>query len=109
MSDAQWAQWFHRMELLSRLGTVDRVPELGEQLRVLEGKLEAGGGYFTTPLRHSFFRKWGAYTGLMLERDWRTTKRRVSDLTFRSLLIIGCARGRAVVRDPRRAPRGARQ
>jgi hypothetical protein len=39
-------------------------------------------------LNHTYFQKWGSYTGLALEKDWRHPQRRVNDLTFRSLLII---------------------
>jgi hypothetical protein len=50
--------------------------------------LATGQGRFTKALSHTYFRKWGAYTGLMLERDWRDPQRRIYDLTFRSLLIL---------------------
>ena len=39
-------------------------------------------------LGHESFREWGAYTGLMLERDWRRPRQQINDLTFRSLLIL---------------------
>lgn len=86
MTDAQWMQWFHRMELLARLGVVTAVPELHQQLVKLDGVLE--NGRFTKKLAHGSFKKWGAYTGLMLEPNWRSPKRRINDLTFRSLLIL---------------------
>ena len=87
MDAGQWMMWFHRMELLARLGVVGSIPELQNQLQILLSMLEQGEGWFALPLRHTWFRRWGAYTGLMLERDWRTSQRRVFDLTFRSLLI----------------------
>jgi hypothetical protein len=83
----EWMMWFQRMELLARLGVVKEAPELRRQVEELDKILVAGGGWFTLPLTHDYFRNWGAYTGLMLERDWRHSKRRVYDLTFRSLLI----------------------
>lgn len=88
LTDAGWMQWFHRMELVSRLGVVREVPALHQQVRALETMLQAGGGLFTKILRHGSFHKWGAYTGLALENDWRLPKRRIIDLTFRSLLIL---------------------
>ena len=88
MDDAHWMMWFHRMELLSLLGVVHLVPGLERQARALEEILEEGGGHFVRALAHDYFRKWGAYTGLMLERDWRDPRRRINDLTFRSLLIL---------------------
>ena len=80
--------WFHRMELLARLGVIEAIPALRAQARWLASRLEAAAGYLTRALRHRYFGLWGAYTGLMLERDWRTQQRRVNDLTFRSLLIL---------------------
>jgi hypothetical protein len=88
LDDARWMMWFHRMELLARLGVVPFVPELGAQVTKLEEMLVQGGGMFTQRLAHDRFRKWGAYTGLMLEQDWRQASRREYDLTFRSLLIL---------------------
>jgi hypothetical protein len=86
--DAHWMMWFHRMELLSRLGVVRSIPALMRQINVFRETLAAGQGRFTPALSHVYFRKWGAYTGLMLERDWRDPQRRIYDLTFRSLLIL---------------------
>jgi hypothetical protein len=83
-----WAMWFLRMELLSRLGVVNSIPELRAQLKHLAELLADGGGKFTKNLSHSYFTKWTAYTGLALEKDWKSPARRMSDLTFRSLLIL---------------------
>ncbi len=84
---AEWMMWFQRMELLSRLGVVGSIPGLRRQVDALREMLDAEGGCFTKRLNHNYFRRWGAYTGLMLEPDWRVAQRRVFDLTFRSLLI----------------------
>jgi hypothetical protein len=89
LDDAHWMMWFQRMELLARMGVIHRVPELEEQAATLYEILEAGQGQFTKALTHAYFRKWGAYTGLMLEADWREPRRRIYDLTFRSLMILG--------------------
>lgn len=80
-----WMMWFHRLELLARLGVVPLVPEFARQVGQLASMLE--GGWFRRPLAHPSFGHWGAYTGLALEPDWRSPARRVRDLTFRSLLI----------------------
>jgi hypothetical protein len=88
LSNQEWMQWFHRMELLSRLGVIRQIPELKHQVQALEKILVENHGLFTEKLNHSYYQKWGAYTGLALERDWRTTQRRINDLTFRSLLIV---------------------
>jgi hypothetical protein len=87
MDAAGWMQWFLRMELLSRLGVVRSIPELQNQVDKLNQMLEEGDGWFTKALNHSSFRDWGVYAGLRLERDWRSMKRRMYDLTFRSSLI----------------------
>ncbi len=88
LTDAQWMLWFHRMELLARLGVVNQIHELRQQVQALAKILEEGHGLFTKKLSHAYFQKWGSYTGLALERDWRLPQRRINDLTFRSLLIL---------------------
>jgi len=88
LSPAKWAMWFHRMEMLARLGVVPRVPALKLQVGRLRRVLADGDGLFVLPLRHGYFRNWGAYSGLMLEVDWRASARRQGDLTFRSLVIL---------------------
>jgi hypothetical protein len=88
LTDAEWMMWFHRMEMLARLGVMGSNSTLQFQLKTLKDILAEGGGFFNRQLSHSFFSKWGAYSGMMLERDWRSPKRRASDLTFRSLLIL---------------------
>ena len=80
--------WFEEMELLSRLGVVESVPELRAQATWLAEVLRANEGRFARPVARDHFTKWSAYTGLALEKDWKSETRRVSDLTFRSLLIL---------------------
>lgn len=87
MDDAHWMMWFHRMECLARLGIVSLVPELQAQVSTMKAMLDVKG-FFIKKLTHPYFSKWGAYSGLMLEPDWRTQKNRVYDLTFRSKLIL---------------------
>lgn len=86
--DKDWMLWFHRMELLSRLGIVRYIEELKNQVDFLTNILNEGDGLFEKRLNHYYFTKWGTYIGLALEKDWRTEKRRICDLTFRSLLIL---------------------
>jgi hypothetical protein len=88
LENAGWMMWFQRMELLARLGVIQRVPELQRQVQELSTILDDDGGWFTKPLRHTYFKKWGAYTGLMLEQDWNTPRRRIYDLSFRCILIL---------------------
>ena len=88
LDDAGWMIWFQRMEPLARLGVIQRVPELARQAETLAELLETGTGFFTRRLNHAYFKKWGAYTGLMLENDWKDPHRRTNDLTFRSILVL---------------------
>jgi hypothetical protein len=92
MDDAHWMMWFHRVECLARLGVVNSMLELQRQADVLASMLDPDG-WFTKKLSHPYFTKWGSYTGLMLESNWRNAKRRVYDLTFRTLLILHYAKG----------------
>jgi hypothetical protein len=86
--DKDWMIWFHRMELLSRLGVINHIKELKRQVDFLNNFLEVNDGIFKKKLNHYYFTKWGTYIGLALEKDWKSEKRRICDLTFRSLLIL---------------------
>ncbi len=87
LSDAQWMQWLHRTELIARLGVLPRIPSLKSQIESLAGMLSEEG-LLVKRLSHVSFHRWGAYTGLSLEKDWRSPVRRTCDLTFRSQLIM---------------------
>ncbi|HWQ45845.1 MAG TPA: hypothetical protein VN376_03200 [Longilinea sp.] len=88
LGDNLWMVWFHRMEVVARLGVIAPIPELRSQVEALQDMLLAGDGLFTKPLSHNYFQRWSAYSGLMIEQDWKTAQRRVNDLTFRALLIL---------------------
>jgi hypothetical protein len=88
LGDNQWMVWFHRMEVLARLGVTRYVPGIFSQAEALEELLKESDGLFIKPLSHYYFQKWSAYSGLMLEQDWKSSQRRINDLTFRSLLIL---------------------
>ena len=88
LDDAGWMMWFHRMEMLARLGIKKSIPHLQTQLGRVIGFIDQDSGLFNKQLNHYTFKKWGAYSGLMLERDWRSPKRREYDLTLRFLLIL---------------------
>jgi hypothetical protein len=75
-------------ELLARVSVVSSVPGLARQAEVLGEMPDAGGGRYTQRLSHPYFRQWGAYSGLMLEEDWRSARRRQYDLTFGSLQML---------------------
>ena len=88
MKDFEWMMWFQRMELLARLGVIHLIPELEIQVQTLSKILDENDGFFGLKMNHPFFREKNAYTGLMLEKDWKSPQRRINDLTFRSLLIL---------------------
>lgn len=87
LTDAGWMMWFHRTEMIARLGVVHQTEAIRRQLEYVSRMVKESGGLFTKPLRHPYFVKWSQYVGLNLESDWKTKDRRVNDLTFRWLLI----------------------
>lgn len=87
LSAREWMMWFHRTELIARLGISDRIPSVNSQIEYVNRLLDLNGGLFTMNLRHYYFTKWTQYIGLALEDDWRSVNRMINDLTFRCLLI----------------------
>lgn len=92
LDDPGWMMWFHRTELLAHMGILQNGNLIAHQIEYLKALLAENNGVFTLPLKHNYFKRWGAYTGLMLEPDWRTPIHRINDLTFRSYLILDKAR-----------------
>lgn len=88
LSPFEWMQTIHRLELLARLGFFFTNPTLKQQRDWLDNHLQQNKGWSNLNLNHSSFKKWGAYTGIQLEKDWRSAERRRFDLTFRILLIL---------------------
>jgi hypothetical protein len=87
LTDAGWMMWFHRTEMIARLGIASQVHAISRQLDYVSGMVKESGGLFTKPLSHPYFVKWSQYVGLALEDGWKAKDRRVNDLTFRWLLI----------------------
>lgn len=83
----EWMLWFHRTELISRLGIAPEIPSIKAQIDYVNHFLNESNGLFTKKLRHPYFTKWTQYMGLALEDNWRTADKAVNDLTFRCLLI----------------------
>ncbi|MGC9384948.1 MAG: hypothetical protein ACP5D6_10145 [Kosmotogaceae bacterium] len=88
MNDKECMMWFHKTEMLARLGVLDKIDKLIQQVEWLTRYLSQHNGMFVKRLKHYYFRKWGPYTGIRLEKDWRIEKRKISDLSFRSILIL---------------------
>ncbi len=91
ISAKEWMMWFHRVELIARLGIANDVPQIRRQIDVLQDYLNSNQGFFIKPLSHYYFTKWDKYLGLALENDWKVKDARINDLTFRSLLILKLA------------------
>jgi len=88
LENDNWCTWFHRLELVSRMGIVNKVPVFKDMVIHLKSMIRENEGLFIEKApRKSFFR-WNAYSGLALEENWKNKSRRISDLTFRSLLIL---------------------
>lgn len=64
LKDAEWMMWFHRMEILSRLGVVNDIKELKEQIDFLAELLRENNGMFNKRMNHYYFTKWSPYSGL---------------------------------------------
>jgi hypothetical protein len=88
MDAAHWMIWFHRTECLARLGVIQSIPALKQSIDRLADLSRTVPGWFPNKLNHPYFSRWGAYTGLMLEPNWRQSKSREYDLNFRRLLIL---------------------
>lgn len=80
-------EWFHTFELFARMGVVKEIPELLLQAEKLIKILKQGNGFFTSKVTYKRYKRFGIYSGLALENNWRG-KKGVYDLTFRSLLIL---------------------
>ncbi len=88
LTPQEWMVWFHRAEMVARLGIADAVLAIKGQIDFLAAHLDANDGFFQKPLSHFYFTKWSQYMGLALENDWKANGARRNDLTFRSLLIL---------------------
>lgn len=83
--DSKKAEWLVRAEYMARLGVLD---ELGTVLGEIGTEPEK---IMRSPIQNTYsFMKWGAYSGVALEDNWRSGARRVNDLLFRILLIRHC-------------------
>ncbi len=88
LDDAGWMMWIHRTELITRMGVAHKIKEISQQINTLIELLSGSKQLFTLPIKHEYFKRWGAYTGLMLEPDWKNKVSRINDLTFRSQIIF---------------------
>lgn len=87
LSPKEWMMWFHRTELIARLGIALKIPSIKAQIDYVGNMLSENNGHFTMKLKHYYFTKWTGYLGLALEEKWITAEKICNDLTFRCLLI----------------------
>ena len=87
LTPKEWMMWFHRTELIAKLGIADKIIPIKKQIDYVNNLLKANDGFFTKKLKHYYFTKWTQYMGLALEDNWRHLDRMINDLTFRCLLI----------------------
>lgn len=88
LESKDWMMWFHRMELLARLGVIKNIAKLESQVKQLKQSMKDNTGIYSKKINHYYFKRWGPYSGMALERDWKCKNRYLSDIIFRGLLII---------------------
>lgn len=83
----EWMMWFHRTELIARLGIATKMDSLKGQIEYVNNLLDENNGLFIKKLNHYYFTRWTQYIGLALEDNWKSTDKKINDITFRCLLI----------------------
>lgn len=78
---------FERLEWLARCGVMPFVPALQKELNYISDTINQNG-FCDSAINENEFKDWGTYAGLQLEVDWKTSVRKVCDVTFRALLIL---------------------
>ncbi len=87
LSAKEWMLWFHRTELISKLGIAARIGSVKRQIEYVNDLFKQSKGLSSKKLNHYYFTRWTQYIGLALENDWKSTERIENDLIFRCLLI----------------------
>lgn len=82
-SDGKKAEWLLRNEYFARMGVLGSLKKVIENLHDEERIIEE-----SRIIRKSYsFMKWGSYSGLSLEENWRKSERKQNDIIFRVGLI----------------------
>jgi hypothetical protein len=87
LQPGDWYWWLHTMELFTRMGIVNQVPALRQQVAELKEMLAQGNGFFPVKPPARSFQNWSVHLGSALEDSWNKNRWRF-DLTFRALLIL---------------------
>lgn len=80
-------QWFDKMELFARCGIIPYSERLQHEVSLLRESIDENG-ICTATVDETYFKNWGAYSGLQLEENWRTEIKKKCDITFRALMIL---------------------
>lgn len=75
-----------KVEWLVRCGLYDSLPKLKAEVDFIMDHVGMDG-ICNVDVHENAFKGWSPYSGLSLETDWKSKKRKNCDLTFRALLI----------------------
>lgn len=75
------------VEWMTRCGLYPYLPALQDEVAYIADSVD-DNGVFTGAFEEDTFKSWGPYSGLRLEPDWKSRKRKLCDVTFRALLIL---------------------
>lgn len=81
MYNLEYIEWF------SRCGVVPYIPALKAAVNEIADSIDKNG-ICNIPVLEETLRGIGTYGGQQLETDWKTPAKRLSDITFRTLLIL---------------------
>jgi len=79
--------YLDRVEWLCRLGIAPYIPQLQAEVELLKNSIDENGICRAT-VDENQLKGIGTYSGQQLETDWKTETRKLSDITFRALLIF---------------------
>ena len=79
--------YFDRVEWLCRCGLAPYLEELQREVRILQDFVSEDG-ICMAPIAENQLKGFSTYGGQQLETDWKTSTRRLCDITFRALLIM---------------------
>lgn len=82
--------WFNKMELFARCGIIPYSKRLLNEAALLKKTIHSEG-ICQAYIDESFFKNWGAYSGLKLEESWSKKVKKQCDITFRAVLILSYA------------------
>lgn len=75
------------LEWMTRCGLYPYIPALQDEVAYIISSIDENG-IFTGDFDEDTFKSWGPYSGLKLESDWKSRKRKQCDVTFRALQIL---------------------